>query len=1789
MTHTRYHYSLVLFVDCLQFRDFLLNTYETYYNEVPLSPIYEGPNDGVLKVPVREIYTDVQILQYDIRGKEKNTELKSYKDMFCHQNKKNKNIFLKGEAGAGKSTWCLNLINAWCEAQNKNEGQSFQQFESSESTCNKDLTEAVTPFRYLLFGQLRFVESKSTIKDCICSQIFERCTNYKAIVEHILQNYSETVLILLDGYDEYRGSLSFRGLNESTVIITTRPWKLVTFSSDTSNPKIDLELTLNGLNHTGVVVMIDKAMKIFEDEEDDVAESENKRIQCLRDIWSVGLSESVKIPLILLIVILTWLKNNFTLSKSLTGNLLGMLEVIFSRGEEKVSEHVLAMLKVRNSKSVIAENISSCILDNPILSRYQNLLLELGQLSFHGLSDVDKPNALVFTQKEVMQFVHPENLDICFKFGLLSAATVFHTLLEKKRMCISFYHKLIQEFFAALWIVSNEKALRAAKTRLSRKKDILEYDKVMLFISGLDPSVGSLLTRELDTSSKKCHSEISDSERFSEMILKCMTEMSTCGESEQPLFISEIVLQCYNVTVVENLIKLIRYNKEYLLTLRVSMNDEIPTAYVSFLAKDLQNTTFLKSLHIRCGAITGNLWFLSLPAQPQKRIEDSKIMSDCVSINSCSRLEEIYLEKVHCKSIKIYQLPQLNTLSLAKIEATESIDLETLPSLKELSMQEVNCLYFRIQAFPNLTRLNQWHNEIHEAVGLENLSVNGKSSSAEITKCKKICVNSVSSLNKFDLLHKHRAKFPNQIKLLGIEHLTLSTIDCTNLIFRTFPYLTVLRLEHVSNIDVTTLVKKCQVLKVLILYDITASSCRLAENASIEKLFARHLKLRVLELESMPNLTQLELRNIKVVEYMRIENCPGLTRNEEIAIANVTCKSIRVQSITILKTMGMLKNSDTDSVPKRTHLWLQSLTLLTASGDDIRFERFPNLTELQIEITGDISSNISVNELLETCPKLKSLALSGISSESCCLEERLALERFSARNLEVRDLKLVIIINLTQLHLKNIQAAESILIEYCPNLCELRDISIETVKCKQLKLNALHRLKHLSLLQINATDLAIGNCSSLEMITLSNIWAKDVTFGSLEHLTELTLENVCHINLNGVVDNCIALRILNLVDVTVENFSLERMHSLEMLTALRLKVKALELVSMQNLTYIQLNDIKAAESIQVECCPKLINCNKSIKNVECKHIKVCAVHSIKYIKLFQIKATDTIELENCSSVGQIILSHIAAKGVTIGLFENLTDLHLDHASHIHLNGFIKNLPRLKVLSLFDVTSENICIEESRSLEIVSARHLKLISLKLLEIPNLMKLELKDVEAAESIEIGICKRYIEYDNILVETLDCKQFKLHSLYKLKQLKLFHINTTYHRELGNCFSLEPLKLSDITAKDIMFGSLEHLAKLTLENVGHINWNGLVKNCLSLKSLNLMGVTVENISLERDHSPKYLEMFQINVTDTMEVDNCSSAEQMVFSDKTTKGVTIGLFENLTDLRLIHAHHIDLNGLAENCRRLKALSLFDVTSENICIEECNSLEMLSAKCLNLISLKLLQIPNLTELELKDVIATKSIEIGNCQNLIEHHNISIVNLKCKHLYIQSLPCAKGLSLWHIDVTGLMRLDNWFCLEQLALFNIQWNNINLGTFPSLNIVRLQQTSNINLTSLIECCPRIKELSLVAVTSETLDLENCSSLKKFSALRLKLIDFKLLSLVSLTEIRLKDIDVDESFHIEDCPNLSRLDDISIVNVKCKQLKVQSLLNSEITSLMSVRVDIPAPDNTQDRQLSKPENET
>ena len=1092
--------------ECLSLQKALIAEYTRVYKEISLSPMYEGLTDDALRVPIDQTHCRLRIVKHE--GKNK-TLLESYEKMFADTNIKN--IVIKGEGGTGKSTWCKRLLHAWCQAQRKKCGL---QGTSSVDKTSTDMERALKRFDYLFFVPLRYVKYQSAIKDMLFSAGLERLSEYQHVCKYVFAQLSNKVLVLVDGFDEYPFILDCNGLLQSTFILTTRPWKYDFLCSEVETFKVDAVMMIHGLSDKGVEKLANNVIVAYNNSQADavsenIAEEEQTKM-CLNDISSARMSYSVKIPLMLIITVLSWLLNNKSLSSSLPCIILDLLKVVFLRGEGRLSDDEKSYLQQTETDVYNKVTFHSYYLAKyKYLSIYQTLLLKLGRLAFEGLIGVNKHRELVFTDKQYHEFLNPEELSICCKLGLLTTSVVCISPLESKRISVSFYHKMIQELFAALWIVSDDNALSSFKLSLKAYKDTLEMENVMVYICGLKSITGSDITKYLvdlfdaDTSVCEYRNRISRMneevrrplEEYFNILLKCMMEMIKSDQIE-PLYIADI-----QITEIgfRRLLQLIDYSRgclksvvlsrgiqnqpyEHLLTFAHSLCQvqSLQKLELQFEANVCNNTDTTCPVHFDCSN-NSKLEVLVLLSQPETLVQ--------CSINS--QLRHIGLENVE----------------LLKVKEAGYIKLETV-NFKSVTMSQPMwadfCLCLRSA---DLTRLH-----------LENIDTNELSLSLE-------------NSSRLDCLILIDVKI-NDIKLAEstkLKYITLKSVIMPESSWNRFwqalqpPHLNRLKLENLAIKEKIINIKNSVKFQSLVVENVQVSGIEMPSTKELKYVTLTSVSMQqpswnnFFQSLQSANLEILDIRHINASEIdINLENSCRL-RNICIEDASVSeIKLPRKLHTVCLRSVSMSQSSWSRFFQSLASIEMDKLILINLSIQEcvINLEKMLNLKMLDL-------GNLQVNDIKIASFKMLSL----MKLESVTMPHASWTSLFKA----------LPSVDMSFLSLQNLNYDDIVL--SLENIPDLWCLELENVNVSEIKLPI--NTKRLSRVCLKSVIMSHSSWSrffhflqsvDVHTLILDNLYIDDISIEVLTNCLEVSNMRISQIK----VSNKVRLKTVNVDTVVLQ-------------------------------------------------------------------------------------------------------------------------------------------------------------------------------------------------------------------------------------------------------------------------------------------------------------------------------------------------------------------------------------------------------------------------------------------------------------------------------------------------------------------------------------------------------------------------------------------------------------------------------------------------------------------------------
>ena len=368
------------------------------------------------------------------------SELKHYSDLFT-ANKNGvipKRILVQGQTGIGKSTFVKKLLVDWVEV-NKAAGD-----EQAAVLKNFELVVAVN---------LKEVSKCLSLKDVIrMSNVFAKEDKYmtEGLVDYITNN-QEKVLLIFDGYDEYRSGryseiyeiFSGNSLRSCCVLMTTRISK-----ADELQGGQDLHAEITGFSE---VDRRDFMCRFLNSEE--VSELEDL-------LYERKLGELAKVPLLLLFFCILWRKGQ---SKS------------FPKSKTKLYVDIVQfILNHSRSKKTGDETKTKQYVE---INSFKEILSEIGKVALQSLLKDDH----LFEYSQLSDSVR---CDESVVVGLLQITEYSETLQPVGK--VSFIHKSIQEFLAAWYITYRCIAEGGNLGEIGVKlEECLDLQNVFQFMCGL--------------------------------------------------------------------------------------------------------------------------------------------------------------------------------------------------------------------------------------------------------------------------------------------------------------------------------------------------------------------------------------------------------------------------------------------------------------------------------------------------------------------------------------------------------------------------------------------------------------------------------------------------------------------------------------------------------------------------------------------------------------------------------------------------------------------------------------------------------------------------------------------------------------------------------------------------------------------------------------------------------------------------------------------------------------------------------------------------------------------------------------------------------------------------------------------------------------------------------------------------------------------------------------------------------------------------------------------------------
>ncbi|XP_052233311.1 uncharacterized protein LOC127846175 [Dreissena polymorpha] len=439
-------------------------------------------------ISLMEIYATPAIHRVDTKkdGKRKKSEpVFTYKGMFYIEHESKQRIFIQGEPGKGKSTFASKLVLDWCNECISARGPTEKDTDFSD-------TETLKVFKFVFYIALRDSRNQRKVTDMIKKQIIEKIYFDKDVDSaHILLQTileKEKCLVVQDGLDEWSDPEKEAGLPllaaslQSIVLITTRPWKM---SDDRlKNSQVDCLLEIEGVKDSFVLCRKVLDCLISDD-------LDRKVVQFTRYIHDNGLAGLLATPMLITPIVCLWVDNTY-----LTGSSCQIYTIIID-----------GMLKKANTQTEYFQDPPfQCFNNTKHIKPNLKQIESLSKAAFYLLLNIERENALVFSEADILKHISIEEKMFAITSGILSERTV-STLSYRPSTC-SFFHTNVQEFLAAIHIASNEKLIYDVIVPYfdCHQNAWFEISHVFKFLCGLNINAANILSRAID----ECQQQLYD-------------------------------------------------------------------------------------------------------------------------------------------------------------------------------------------------------------------------------------------------------------------------------------------------------------------------------------------------------------------------------------------------------------------------------------------------------------------------------------------------------------------------------------------------------------------------------------------------------------------------------------------------------------------------------------------------------------------------------------------------------------------------------------------------------------------------------------------------------------------------------------------------------------------------------------------------------------------------------------------------------------------------------------------------------------------------------------------------------------------------------------------------------------------------------------------------------------------------------------------------------------------------------------------------------------------------------
>ncbi|XP_060604664.1 uncharacterized protein LOC132757409 [Ruditapes philippinarum] len=524
-------------------KDDLIKYYKWKHSRVPLSPLFEEKDTSLADFYMRPEFK--LVVSNSTGGKDQKTPIKVLSNMF-----NNREIYVTADAGFGKTTFSKYLATLWSEAhcQDKKDQTSF---ENDDKDC-------MFKFEYVFLILLRDSYDLCSIDDFLFKQIISNLDHSKQFTEDFLQEimHNENCLVILDGLDEwthpdkccYREpkSIPHRSIREKcTVLTTTRPWKLG-FLNLNSN-ELGIKVELSKLGGDSVNTLSKRTLQLLKSPPNEMS-LRNELHLFNKEIERRDITDLAFVPLLLMYIICLYC-DGVQIGSSRCELYADIIELLLSK---TIQKHRDCQLPVHPYTGEIPQ----CFEGHFHCKTNYTLLIALGKLAYYSFFNETKEKTLVFEGSIAEKYLEPEYIKLCLISGILTESKT--RTLTKQISKESFSHKTVQEFFVAIFIISQSELQKTVLEKCEKVQSILDISTICQFIGKLNPTImceiseGFMFvinddeeTREYRSRTDVKYMHYHTLYNIQNMLLSCFKEMTESKHTQ--LCLQDVFISCDNV------------------------------------------------------------------------------------------------------------------------------------------------------------------------------------------------------------------------------------------------------------------------------------------------------------------------------------------------------------------------------------------------------------------------------------------------------------------------------------------------------------------------------------------------------------------------------------------------------------------------------------------------------------------------------------------------------------------------------------------------------------------------------------------------------------------------------------------------------------------------------------------------------------------------------------------------------------------------------------------------------------------------------------------------------------------------------------------------------------------------------------------------------------------------------------------------------------------------------------------------------------------------------------------